>query len=69
MVPGIGEMTMDAMARGVNAFIPTGMEFVYVAIYTLFKTGNIAEARALFERVLPILNFSNQHVGTSIFWT
>lgn len=59
---------MDAMARGVNAFIPTGLEFVYVAIYTLYNTGNIAEARALFERVLPILNFSNQHVGTSILF-
>jgi len=59
---------MDAMARGVNAFIPTGMEFVYVAIHTLYDSGNIAEARALFERVLPILNFSNQHIGTSILF-
>ena len=59
---------IDAMARGVNAFIPTGLEFVYVAIYTFYHTGNITEARALFERVLPILNFSNQHVGTSILF-
>ncbi len=59
---------MDAMARGVNAFIPTGMEHVYVEIYTLYATGNVAAARALFERVLPILNFSNQHIGTSILF-
>lgn len=59
---------MDAMARGVNAFIPTGMEYVYVAIYKLYESGNISAARVLFERVLPILNFSNQHIGTSILF-
>lgn len=57
---------MDAMARGVDAFIPTGMESVYVAIHRLHSTGEITAARALFERVLPILNFSNQHIDTSI---
>lgn len=57
---------MDAMARGVHAFIPTGMEHVYVAIYSLYKSGNIKAARALIERLLPILNFSNQHIDVSI---
>ncbi|MEM7463097.1 MAG: dihydrodipicolinate synthase family protein [Pseudomonadota bacterium] len=57
---------MDAMARDVDAFIPTGMEHVYVAIYSLHKDGRIAAARDLFDRVLPILNFSNQHIDTSI---
>ncbi len=57
---------MDAMARGVNAFIPTGMEQIYVTIYTLYKDGNIDAARELFSQVLPILNFSNQHIDTSI---
>lgn len=57
---------MDAMARGVDAFIPTGMEQVYVAIHRLHSKGQITAARALFKRVLPILNFSNQHIDTSI---
>ena len=57
---------MDAMARGVQAFIPTGMERVYIAIYSLYTSGRTVEARALFERLLPILNFSNQHVDVSI---
>ena len=57
---------MDAMARDVDAFIPTGMERIYVAIHELYSTGNKAAARSLFERVLPILNFSNQHIDTSI---
>lgn len=57
---------MDAMARGVTAFIPTGMERVYVAIHMMYERGDRDGARALFERVLPILNFSNQHINTSI---
>lgn len=57
---------MDAMARGVQAFIPTGMEPLYVAIYKLHTTGNIMAARTLFNRALPILNFSNQHIDISI---
>ena len=57
---------MDAMARGVNAFIPTGMERIYVEIYRLYTSGDIPAARALFEKILPILNFSNQHIDISI---
>ncbi len=57
---------LDAMNRGVNAFIPTGMERVYVAIYRAFENGDHAKARELFEKVLPVLNFSNQSIETSI---
>ena len=57
---------MDAMARGVNAFIPTGLERVYVAINRLYQSDDIDAARILFERVLPVLNFSNQNIDTSI---
>lgn len=57
---------MDAMARGVNAFIPTGLERVYVAIYRSYEIGDVASARTLFERVSPILNFSNRDIDTSI---
>jgi len=57
---------MDAMARGVHAFIPTGLESIYVEIFDRYHCGDPEAARQLFERVLPILNFSNQHIGTSI---
>ena len=57
---------MDAMACGVHAFIPTGMERVYVAIHDLYRAGDIEAARTLFEHVLPVLNFSNRHIDTSI---
>jgi len=57
---------MDAMTRGVQAFIPTGMEPLYVAIYRLYMNGEIDAARTLFNRALPVLNFSNQHIDISI---
>ena len=57
---------MDAMARSVDAFIPTGLEFIYVAIYHAYQGGEEQKARALFESILPILNFSNQHIDISI---
>jgi len=57
---------LDAMARGVQAFIPTAMEPVYVSIYRLYTNGHTDAARTLFNRALPILNFSNQHIDISI---
>ena len=57
---------IDAMARSVNPFIPTGLEKIYVEIYQLYQNGKKEEARLLFEKVLPVLNFSNQNIGTSI---
>jgi 4-hydroxy-tetrahydrodipicolinate synthase len=57
---------MDAMARSVDAFIPTGLETIYVAIYDAYQAGEEQRARTLFESILPILNFSNQHVDISI---
>ena len=53
---------IDAMARSVNAFIPTGLEKVYVEIYHKYQSGNKEEARSLFEKVFPVLNFSNQNI-------
>ena len=57
---------MEALHRGVHAFIPTAMDAVYVAIHRLFTTGHHAEARALHGRLAPILAFSNQHLDVSI---
>ena len=57
---------INAMTRSVNAFIPTGLEKIYVEIYHSYQNGHKEEARLLFEKVLPVLNFSNQNIGTSI---
>jgi len=56
----------DALARGVHAFMPTTMDAIYVAIYDSWRRGKIEAARALFERLLPIVAFSNQHIDVSI---
>lgn len=57
---------MDALARGVDAFMPTGMEPIYCAIYRRYQAGRRDEARALFEAILPVLAFANQHIDVSI---
>ena len=57
---------IEALDRGVHAFMPTGMHELYVKIYRLYAEGKRPEAAALFERLLPILAFSNQHLDISI---
>ena len=57
---------MDAMARSVDAFIPTGLETIFVSIYNAYRRGEEQKARTLFESILPILTFSNQHIDISI---
>lgn len=56
----------DAFDRGVHAFMPTAMDRIYVAIYQALRSRNPARGQALFDRLLPVLNFSNQHINISI---
>jgi len=57
---------IDALRRGVQGFMPTGMEQVYVEIHRRFQAGDEAGARRLHGEILPVLAFSNQHIWTSI---
>lgn len=57
---------IEALQRGVHAFVPTALDHVYVRIHALFSTGRTEEARALFERLLPVVAFSNQALDVSI---
>ncbi len=57
---------LDALGRGVHAFMPTEFEAVYVAIYRRFVAGDDQGARSLFEALLPFIAFSNQHIHVSI---
>lgn len=59
---------IEALDRGVHAFMPTGLHSLYARIYRLYSTGNREAARTLFFRVLPILAFSNQDLHTSILF-
>jgi len=56
----------EALARGVHAFMPTSMDHIYVRIHRLFHAGRPDAARALFERLLPVLAFTQAHLNVSI---
>ena len=57
---------IEGLKRGVHAFMPTGMHRIYTEIYRLWKSGKETEAEQLFQKILPILAFSNQHLDISI---
>lgn len=57
---------MEALHRGVHAFIPTAMDRVYVEVFRRFAAGEADAARALHAQLAPVLAFSNQHIAVSI---
>jgi len=57
---------IEALDRGVHAFMPTGMHEIYCQIYSLYSDGKRREAQTLCNRLLPVLAFSNQHLDISI---
>lgn len=59
---------IEALDRGVHAFMPTGLHRTYARIYSLYQQGQRDEAMTLFWRLLPVLAFSNQHLDISIYF-
>ena len=57
---------IEALNRGVHAFIPSTMEVIYNKIYNLFTENKIIESRNLFSKILPILSFTHQHIDMAI---
>jgi 4-hydroxy-tetrahydrodipicolinate synthase len=57
---------IEALDRGVHAFMPTGMHAIYTRIFSLYHEEQREQARVLFNRLLPVLAFSNQHLDISI---
>lgn len=57
---------IEALDRGVHAFMPTALHAIYVRIYQLHTAGQREAARRLFDQILPVLAFSNQHLDISI---
>ncbi len=57
---------IEGMKRGVHAFMPTGMHRIYTEIYRQWKMGKEIKAETLFQKILPVLAFSNQHLDISI---
>ncbi|MEE3194204.1 MAG: dihydrodipicolinate synthase family protein, partial [Candidatus Poribacteria bacterium] len=58
---------IEALDRGVDAMIPeSSMVKVYSKIFRYFVDDQRVQSLQLFRRLLPILTFSNQDLGTSI---
>lgn len=57
---------IDGLARGVHAFMPTGMHHTYTRIYALYQQGRVNAATALFNRLKPLLDYTNQDLPCSI---
>ena len=58
---------IEALDRGVDAMIPEcSMVRVYKAVERHYRAGDRAGAQRLFQRLLPILAFSNQELNLSI---
>jgi 4-hydroxy-tetrahydrodipicolinate synthase len=58
---------LDGLERSVHAFMPEGsMVAIYRTIMARFASGDREGARQLFELLLPVLTFSNQHIDISV---
>ena len=57
---------IEALNRGVHAFIPSTMEVIYNKIYNLYSENKIENARKLFAQIMPVLSFTHQYIDISI---
>ena len=57
---------IEALDRGVHAFMPSAHHWVYVEIVRRYRAGHREDARSLFEELLPMLAFTTQHIDVSI---
>ena len=57
---------IEALDRGVHTMMPTGMHRAYVQIYDLYQAGKRDQAVELFNQIVPVLAFSNQHLDISV---
>lgn len=57
---------IEGLRRGIHAFMPTGMHYIYTKIYEDFTIGKESEAERLFDEILPIVSFTNQQLEFSI---
>lgn len=57
---------IEGLDRGVHAFTPTAVNRAFVHVDRLYRQGRRDEAAALFEAVVPVLAFCNQHIDISV---
>jgi dihydrodipicolinate synthase/N-acetylneuraminate lyase len=56
---------IEALDRGIHAVTPGGLHWVIAEVVRRYRGGDRASARALFDRLLPILGWQNQHIDIS----
>ena len=59
---------IEGLDRGVHAFAVTNMLEIYCCIVELYHKGERSKAKYLFEKLLPAIVFSNQHLDISIWF-
>jgi len=62
------QQMIEALDRGVHAFAVTCMPEIYCRIYKLYAGGDRDAALKLFDRLLPVLAFTNQYLDVSIWF-
>jgi dihydrodipicolinate synthase/N-acetylneuraminate lyase len=60
------EQMIEALDRGVDAFIPTAMTGLYRRVFEAHGRGDLAAARQVFRDMLPVLAFTRQHLEIAI---
>jgi dihydrodipicolinate synthase/N-acetylneuraminate lyase len=60
------DQMIEALDRGVDVFMPTAMTGIYDRIYRAHASGDREAARRWFQRILPVLAFTRQHLDVSI---
>jgi 4-hydroxy-tetrahydrodipicolinate synthase len=60
------EQMIEALDRGVDVFMPTAMTGIYALVYRAHRSGDRDTARRWFQRILPVLAFTHQHLDMSI---
>jgi dihydrodipicolinate synthase/N-acetylneuraminate lyase len=60
------QQMIEALDRGVSAFIPTAMTGLFSAVMSRYRAGDREGAKAVFHSLLPVLAFTRQHLDVSI---
>ena len=56
---------IEALDRGIHAVMPGGLHWVIAEVVRRYRAGDRPAARALFDRLLPILGWQNQNIDIS----
>jgi dihydrodipicolinate synthase/N-acetylneuraminate lyase len=56
---------IEALDRGIHAVTPGGLHWVIAEVVRRYRRGDRPSARVLFDRLLPILGWQNQHIDIS----